>query len=81
MFGLNSKSLEDLGLLGEDLRIVFWSTVHITENLQRFVISSFLVTIPRRLGEAENKYNDDLKAVRILLPQLRQEIRTNPKII
>lgn len=81
MFGLNSKSLEDLGLLGENLGIVFWSSVYITQNLQRLIVTSFLIAIPRRLGEAENKYNNDLEAVRIVSPQLDQEIRTNPKSI
>lgn len=81
MFGLNSKSLEDLGLLGENLGIVFWPSVYITQNLQRLIVTSFLIAIPRRLGEAENKYNNDLEAVRIVSPQLDQEIRTNPKSI
>lgn len=46
IFGLHRNSLEDFLLLCQNLRVVLWAPIHITQDLQRLFIATFLVAVP-----------------------------------
>lgn len=60
VLGFDGKGFEDLGLLREDLGVVFWSAVEVAQDLQGFLVAALFVAVPRRLGEAKDEEDDDL---------------------